>query len=272
MPHFIHLSEIFHIKSRKDLPHLGIVIFLVLGIALAVSLALQPQIFNKRAAEGEIIDLKFVPENLSVESGRTYEAKIAINPKGQRVTAVKLHIEYDPEVISVLETTNAGFLPVTLKIEDSHDGDLTLIYASTIDSQPNQAAMLAGIKIKALNPFSSTLEVMTDSEVTVSTQEGNVLTVFPKLLIEPVDSRLAPGETPKYPDNLLLEKAFFPSSSPYVRDFKEILEPDPELKPDRVKPQFSVAFVKQLGTDIFISPIVALNEVLEDQVGGVFGK
>lgn len=268
VPRLSRFTDFIHIKSRKDLPHLGLVIFLVLGIILGVSLALQPQIFNKRAAEETLIEVKFIPEVLQVESGKTYEVKIAVNPKGQRVTAAKIHINYDPEVVSILKTTNAGFLPVTLKTEDSRDGDLTMIFASTIDSQPDQAGMLAGIEIKALNPFPSTLQVMPDSEVTVSSQEENVLTVFPKLAIEPLESTLAPGETPGYPDNLLLEKAFFPSSSPYVRDFKEILEPDPELKPERVKPEFSITFVRQLGTDIFISPIVALNQVLEEGVGG----
>lgn len=265
------LTDIIHIKSRRDLPHLGMVIFLILGIALGVYLALQPQIFNKKAAEDPLIDLKFVPENLQIESGKIYEAKIAINPKGERVTAVKLHIKYDPGVVSILEAVNSGFLPVTLKIEDTRDGNLTIVYGSTIDSQPSQPGMVTTLKIKALNPNSSVLEVMSDSEASVASRENNVLTVFPKLYVEPIES-VSPGEAPKYPDNLLLEKAFFASSEPVIRDFRESLEPKPEIKPERIKPEFSMAFIRQLGTDIFISPILALNEVIEDKVGGVFGK
>lgn len=272
MLRFPHLSNIIHIKSRKDLSHLGLVVFLILGIVLGVSLALQPQIFNKKAAESAVVDLKFLPENIRVESGKTYEANIAIDPKEERVTAVKLHIKYDPEVVSILETSNAGFLPVTLKVEDSRSGDLTLVYASTIDSEATKPGMIASLKIKALNPFFSSLDIMSDSEVTISSKEGNVLTVFPKLSIEPVDQRGSPGGAPKYPENLLLEKAFFPSSSPFVRDFRESLEPKPEVKPERVKPELSIAFVKQLGSDIFISPIIALNQVLEEEIGGMFGK
>lgn len=261
-------SELIHIKSRQDLPHLGIVALLVLGIILGVYLALQPQIFNKKAAEEGLIDIKFVPESLQMESGKIYEAKIAVNPKGERVTAVKLRIGYDPGVISVLETQNSGYLPVTLKIEDSHDGNLILIYASTIESQPTSVGILVTIKVKALNSGPSLIQIMPDSEASVASRENNVLTVFPKLIIEPVGSA-APGEVPKYPDNLLLEKAFFASSGPAIRDFKESLEPKPEIKPDKVKPEFSMAYVKQLGTDIFIAPIQALNQVLEEKVGSI---
>src|SRR3989344_691205 len=260
-----------HIKSIRSLPKIGMVIFLVFGVILTVSLALQPQIFNKRAAKSNLVDLKFVPDNLLMEAGRTYQIKAAIDPKGERVTAVKLHIKYDPGVISILETTNNGFLPVTLKIEDSRDGNLTLVYASTIDSDSSKPGIIAGIQIKALNPQHSLIELMSDSEVSVASREGNVLTDFPKISVEPVDDNL-PGEPPKYPDNLLLEKAFFPSSSPFVRDFRESLEPKPQIKPGRIEPEISVAFIKQLGSDIFISPIVALNQVLEYKVGGVFGK
>lgn len=266
LPNF---SELIHIKSSRDLPHLAVVVLLISGIILGVYLALQPQIFNKKAAEGAIVDLKFVPENLQMESGKIYEVKIAVNPKGERLTAVKLHMEYDPGVVSVLETQNSGYLPVTLKIEDARDGNLTLVYASTIESQPTKPGMLSVIKVKALNPSASFIRIMPDSEASVASRENNVLTVFPQMALLPLDLESAPQDQPKYPDNLLLEKAFFASSAPAIRDFRESLEPKPEIKPERVKPEFSMAFVKQLGTDIFITPIQALNQVLEEKVGSI---
>lgn len=255
----------------KDLPHLVIVVLLLFGIGLGVYLSLQPQIFKKQAAGDSIVDLKFIPESIKVETGRDYEAKIAINPKGQRVTAIALYIAYNPDVISVVEINNGGFLPVDLKINDDHKGNLNLIYGSTLETQANEPGMISVIKFKVLNPNSSTLQVKPTSEVSISSKEGNVLNDFTKLLIEPLGA-LAPGEKVQYPGNLLLEKAFFASSEPAVRDFRESLEPKPELKPYRIKPEFSGAFIKQLGIDIFISPILALNQVIEEKVGEILGK
>lgn len=271
LPHIPYPFEFIHIKSREDLPHLAIVILLILGIGVGVYLALSPQIFNKQAAGDSIVDLKFIPESIQVETGKEYEAKIAINPKGQRVSAVQLNIFYNADVVSVLEVKNGGFLPVELRINDDHQGNLNLIYGSTIESQAKEPGMLSVIKFKVLNPYSATLQVKPASEVSISSKEGNVLNIFPKLLIEPLGV-LSPGEQVQYPDNLLLEKAFFASSGPAVRDFKEIMEPKPELKPGRVKPGFSGAFIKQLGIDIFISPIVALNQVIEEKAGEIIGK
>lgn len=271
LPHNLPAFEFIHIKSLKDLPHLAIVVFLILGIGVGVYLALQPQIFNKQASESTLVDLKFIPESLQSDTGKEYEAKIAINPKGQRVSAVQLNISYNADVISVLEVKNGGFLPVELRVNDDHQGNLNLIYGSTIESQATEPGMLSAIKFKILSPNSGFFEVKTISEVSVYSKEGNVLSVFPKLIIEPLGASRE-GQEVQYPDNLLLEKAFFSSSEPAIRDFKEILKPDPKMEQERVKPGFSMAFLKQLGTDIFISPIAALNEVLEEKTGGLLGK
>jgi hypothetical protein len=160
---------------------------------------------------------------------------------------------------------------VQLRINDDHQGKLTLIYGSTIESQANKPGMLSVIKFKVLKEEFTSFDVSPTSEVSVSSVEGNVLTVFPKLVIEPSDIA-TPKEEVRYPDNLLLEKAFFASSEPVVRDFRESLEPKPVVKPGRVKPEISFAFIKQLAGDIFISPIVALNQVLEEKVGEILGK
>lgn len=271
LPHIPQKFEFIHIKSVKDLPHLLIVIFLILGIGLGVYLAMRPQIFINRAQESSLIDLKFIPEYLQVQTGKTYEAKIGINPKGERVTAAQLNIRYDPLAVRVEEVKNGGFLPIDLKIKDDFDGNLTLVYGATIETQAILPGMLTTIKFKVINPYTSSFEIKTDSEVSVSSKEGNVLDHFSKMIIEPMEST-APGEIKEYPDNLLLEKAFFASSEPAIRDFKEILEPKPEFKPGRVKPAFSEAFILQLGKDIFISPIVALNEVLQEKAADVLGK
>lgn len=271
LPHIPYPFEFIHIKSRKDLPHLAVVVLLVFGVYLGVYLALQPQIFNKKAQEASVIDIKFIPGRILVETGRDYEAKIAVNPKGKRVNAAALNVTYNPEVISVLEISSGGFLPIDLKINDDHQGKLTLIYGSTIESQADKPGMLSVIKFKVLKKDFTSFDISPMSEVSVSSVEGNVLTVFPKLLIEPSGSTDLKEEV-SYPDNLLLEKAFFASPEPVVRDFQESLEPKPILKPDRVKPEISFAFIKQLAGDIFISPIVALNQVIEVKLGEILSN
>lgn len=271
LPHIPYPFEFIHIKSRKDLPHLAVVVLLVFGIGLGVYLALQPQIFKKQAAGDSIVEVKFIPESILFETGRDYEAKIAVNPKGTRVNAAALNVTYNPEVISVLEITSGGFLPVQLKINDDHQGKLTLIYGSTIESQADKPGMLSVIKFKVLKEEAASFDISPMSEVSVSSIEGNVLTVFPKLVIEPSGSTDLKEEV-SYPDNLLLEKAFFASSGPVVRDFRESLEPKPLLKPERIKPEISFAFIKQLAGDIFISPIAALNQVIEEKVGEILSN
>ncbi len=271
LPPFPHLLDILHIKSRQDLPHLGMVTLLVFGIILGVYLSLQPQLFNKQASVEGIVDIKFAPDTLAVQSNRVYEAKIAINPKGERITAVDLQIGYDPAAVTILEVKNEGFLPVNLKTEDDFKGSVNVIYGSTIENKTDQPGMVAAIKFKTLTGKDAEISIKPGSQVSVSSQEGNVLTSFPGLKLQ--NGSQGQGQTGqqdvRYPDSLLLEKAFFPDSSPFVRDFKEASEPKPEIKPDRVKPQFSEAYIKQLGKDIFIEPVVALNQVLQDKVGEV---
>ncbi|MBI2593321.1 hypothetical protein HYW44_01610 [Candidatus Daviesbacteria bacterium] len=271
LPHIPYPFEFIHIKSLKDLPHLVIVVSLIFGIGIGVYLALQPQIFNKQAAGDSIVAVKFIPESIQVQAGRDYEAKIAVNPKGTRVNAAALNVTYNPEVISVLEITNGGFLPVQLRINNDHQGKLTLIYGSTIESHADKPGMLSVIKFKVLKEDAASFDVSATSEVSVYSKEGNVLTVFPKLVIEP-SGIATPKEEIRYPDNLLLEKAFFASSEPVVRDFRESLDPKPVLKSGRVKPEISLAFIKQLAGDIFISPIVALNQVVEEKVGEIINR
>lgn len=268
MPHFF---EFIHLRDRQDLPHLALVVLLITGIMVGVYLSLQPQIFNKQAAEGSLVEVNFIPEILEIQAGQTYEAKIGVNPKTERVTAVQLSISYDPEVVKIVETKNEGFLPIELKTEDNHEGTLTLIYGGTVDTQAGLPGMLATLKFKALTGSLSAIAIKSNSQVSVSSKEGNVLTAFSKLYLTEGGAAAQtplPGDI-KYPDNLLLEKAFFPDSSPFVRDFKEAIEPRPEIKPERVKPQLSEKYILQLGRDIFIEPVVSLNEVLRDKVGGI---
>ncbi len=262
MPHFF---DFIHIRDRKDLPHLALVSLLVFGIILGVYLAMQPQIFNKQASESGLVELAFVPESLEIQTGRVYELKVAINPKAERVTAIQLALEYDPAVITIIETKNEGFLPITLKTGDDFNGNLNLVYGSTIESQATQPGMVALIKFKASNNGPSRITMKGNTQVSVASKEGNALSSFPVLELQTGDGSQTGEEDVRYPDSLLLEKAFHPEAEPFIREFREGLEPKPEVKPGRVKPEFSGAYIGQLGRDIFIEPIVALNQVLQEQ-------
>ena len=274
VPNLPHIFEFIHLKDRKDLPHLGLVVFLVAGIILGVYLALQPQIFSKRADEGSLVEVKFEPEALNVQKGRVYEVKIAVNPKAQRVTAVQLDLGYDPAALTILEAKNEGFLPITLKTRDSFDGNLTLIYGGTVQTQAVQLGTAATIKFKFIGDSPSVLSIKPGSQVSVSSKEGNVLTSFSKLDLNTggVVQIQPEGGAVKYLDKLLLEKAFFPDSGPFVEEFKEAIEPGPELKPERVKPELSEKYILQLGRDIFIEPIIALNQVITEKAGEIINR
>ena len=272
LPQAPHLPSFIHFEGKRDLPHLGLVVMLVAGIVLGVYLALQPQIFNKKASEGSLVDLKFAPETIQIQRGKKYEAKIAINPKGQRVTAMQVFLGYDPAVVTILEVKNEGFLPINLKTEDDFKGVLNLTYASTVESQANQPAMVATLHFKVLDSKASEIVIKSDSQVGVSSQEGNALTSYSVLKLEPISVEAVQDPSipvqqgsENYQDDLLLEKAFIPASSPFVRDFTEAITPKPEIKPERLEPQFSEAYLKQLGKDIFIEPVVALNDVIQDK-------
>ncbi len=269
MPHIPHSFDFIHIKSVKDLPHLFIVLLLVSGIGIGVYLSLQPQLFSKQAAEGNIIDVSFLPEIIEAKVGESYDLKIGINPKGQRVTAAKLIVKYDPQVVSIAEVQNGGYLPVTLKVEDDFNGKLTLVYGSTIDSKSPPLGLLSLVKLRIQNPYNSEVGLDTDSEINIATQEDNVLNNYPKLTIEALNNQSE--EDAKYPNNLLQEKPFFASSQPTVDDFQKSMEERAGLKPGRIDPEFSEAYIKQLAGDA-VSPIVALNKVLQEKVGDVLGK
>lgn len=257
-------------SDRKDFLRLIFVIFLSLSIIIGVYLALQRQVFNKQAAEGGIVDLKIVPDKLSVQVGGQYQFKIAIDAKAQRVTAASLWIRYDPKSIAIVKVKNEGFLPVDLKIEDDKLGNLLVALGSTVDVKAEGLGFLATITLKSLEQNSSKIEIEPVSEVSVSSREGNVLSVFPALEITPgFLGGQSSQQLDQYPNNLLLEKAFFADPSPFVQEFRNSLDPKPVIKPERIKPGFSEAYLRQLGKDIFIDPIIALNQVLEEKAGEV---
>jgi len=270
MPHFF---DFIHVKDRKDLPHLALVTVLTLGIIVGVYLALQPQIFNKQASESSLVEIKFIPETISVQSGRVYEMKVGINPKGQRVTALQLAVGYNPAKVTILETKNEGFLPITLKAQDTFEGTLNLIYGATVETKATAPGMVTTIKFKANSSESSEISIKGGSQINVSSFEGNALTSFPVLKLENGSAGSPSGsEDIRYPDSLLLEKAFRSDSEPFVQEFREAIEPVPEIKPERVRPGFSEAYILQLGKDIFIDPIVALNQVIEEKAGEIINR
>lgn len=264
LPQIPHSFDFIHFRDRSDLPHLALVVLLILGIGVGSYLALQPQIFNKKAAEGGLVELAFAPEVVQIQAGKTYEAKVAINPKGQKVTAISLSVEYDPAVVTIIEAKNEEFLPVTLKISDDFVGRLNMIFGSTIDSQPTQPGMVALIKFKANSSGPSRMTMKGNTQVSVAAQETNALSEFPVLELVSAAPGTDSGEEVRYPDNLLLEKAFHQDADPYVKQFQENLDPKPSMGPVRVEPELSGAYVKQLGRDIFIEPVVALNQVLQE--------
>lgn len=271
LPHMPRFLEFIYFKDHKDLPHLGLVILLIAGIIIGVYLSLQPAIFTNKAAEGSLVEVKFEPETLRVRTNQIYEAKLNINPKAERVTAVQLDINYDPSAVVILEAKNEGFLPITLKTKDSFDGTLTLIYSGTVDTQATSPGVVVTVKFKFIGSEPSSLSIKPGSQVSVSSREGNVLTEFPEVKLETGNGQIpqAGDEKVKYPDSLLLEKPVFPESSPFIEDFKEALEPKPSLSPERVKPELSERYILQLGRDIFVEPIVALNQVIEDKAGEI---
>ena len=263
MPHFF---DFIHLRDRRDLPHIALVSLLIFGIILGVYLAMQPQLFNKQASEGSLVGLAFAPDMLEVQAGRVYEVKIAIDPKSERVTAAQLAIKYDPAVVTIIEVKNEGFLPVILKSQDTFDGTLNLVYGSTIESQAINPGMLASIRFKVNGTGPSEMAIKGNSQINVSSREENALSVFPVLSLVPAAGGTATGEEDvRYPDSLLLEKAFHPDSEPFVREYREGLEPKPEVGVERIEPEFSGAYIRQLGKDIFVEPVVALNQVLQEK-------
>ncbi len=272
LPGVPHVFDFVHIKSFRDVPHLLLVLFLISGIAVGTYLALRPQTFVNKAAENTGVEVKFAPDVLQIQTGRIYEAKIAINPKQQRVTGISLNIGYDPSSVTILEIINDGFLPVTLKSEDKFDGNLNIVYGSTIETSSNQPGMLSTIKFKTNQPQGSEMFIKPGSQVTISSKEGNVLNNYSVLSLEAASAGVSTGQDDiRYPDSLLLEKAFRRDSEPFVREVREALEPKPSTSPDRIEPEVSEAYLKQLGKEIFIDPIVALNDVLQEKAEEIIG-
>lgn len=271
LPQVPHNFDFLHFRDRSDLPHLALVVLLVLGIAIGSYLSLQPQMFSKKASEGGLVQLAFAPEEVHIQTGRTYEAKVAINPKGQKVTAISLSMEYDPAVITILEAKNEGYLPVALKVSDDFVGRLNMIFGSTIDSQPTQPGMVATLKFKANSNGPSRITMKGNTQVSVAAQDNNALSEFPFLELVSAAPGTEGGEEVRYPDNLLLEKAFHQDSEPFVKEFQEGLEPKPSMVPVRVEPELSGTYIKQLGRDIFIEPVVALNQVLQESATQLIG-
>src|SRR3972149_7273203 len=106
-------------------------VFLVISINIGLFALKIPQIIQNRAATPNVV-LAVNPSLKSCTSGETFPLQISLDTGTASVTAVELHLTYDPTAVEVLSFTPGSPLPVILAPAVFANGSLSV----TLGVQP----------------------------------------------------------------------------------------------------------------------------------------
>lgn len=162
--------------NRKKLPLLPIIsLFIILLGLLAITAMIQkPQDTRSRATiTGPTLALS--PATKSAAIGETFSLGITMNTDTDTVSAVELHLSYDPTAIQVLSFTPGTQLPVVLSPETHTGGAINV----TLGAQPSSPFKGAGIvgtwTIKILAAKQSSLSFAGSTQVAAIGKNTNAL-------------------------------------------------------------------------------------------------
>lgn len=223
--------------SKEFLFRLFVSAIIIIGMITGISLALKKQDIRKKAS-GDPVTLRLEPQNIHISNGQSSAVKIAINTGDYTVTAVKLHLTYDPAKIEIQSFEPGSFLarnlPLPSGVQKMGSGSLNMILGTepqpTLSLVTNASGFLATINFRSISPESSSISFTSSSQVAAVGHDTNVLkysdtrglsiavntpvpaaTIIPTSTVTPV-----PSNTPVPTDTLIPTSTItlIPSNSP----------------------------------------------------------
>ena len=257
------------LKTQKDLQKIMLVGFLILGVLVATTLVLSPQIFRKQASENKI-SLKLLPSELKITPNQKYDIQIGLNSLDKNVAAVEIHLQYDPKKVVVQDLQAGDYLPVILKVSDDHEGNIHLILGAQLNSLKKGVGILGTLKIKTLTADSTEIKFTADTKIAIEGSAADALQQMDGVTLQPVGTTSKSTKDSSsqgqiiYPDNLKNEGVVFQDSDSLVQDIVDRQEVDDTS----IKPGFNFRYIRQLFSSFF-SPVANLNKNLEDRASDV---
>lgn len=159
--------------SQKGVAHILVVLLLLTGIVAGVYLVQKTQIFKPKATV-ETVDLSLQPSEITANPDQETTLNVFANTHDFSVTAVELHISYDPNMLESVDIEAESALPVILaqRQHGSLEGDrseITVTLGTNPEAPLRGNGAIARLSVTPTANFNSStsIELTNDTKVTV---------------------------------------------------------------------------------------------------------
>ena len=162
--------------SRRRFPviHLLVALILIGGLGVGlVALSLSQDIRSKAGNDGTVLTL--LPAAKTQTVGEKFSVVITMNTKTDAVSAVELHLSYDPTAIQIVSFTPGTQLPVILVPETHSNGAIAVTLAANPPTPFKGAGVLGILTVKALTAKQSTISFTGATQVAALGKNTNAL-------------------------------------------------------------------------------------------------
>ena len=214
------MNTAFSSKPHKNSLSLILMLFVLFtGAVIGITVMTNSQDVRSRAsATGTTLTLS--PATKTAKIGDTIALGATINTGSDTVSAIEMHLTYDPTAIQILSFTPGTMLPVVLTPESHANGTISVILGVQPTSPWKGAGIVGTWSIKILAAKQSSLNFTNSTQVaaigkttnTLASSTGSTLTgtteTIPTLIPTRIDIMITPKNTP------LLQQTSTPTVKP----------------------------------------------------------
>ncbi len=164
-----------------------------LGVGL-VALNSSQDVRSKASNNGPTLALS--PTAKTVKVGETFTVGVTMNTNADAVSAVELHLSYDPTAIQILKFTPTTQLPVVLVPETHANGAIAVTLAAKPPTAFKGAGIIGTWTAKVLAAKQSSIQFTSQTSVAALGKTTNALASQTGSTITGTSIRKAPNPTP----------------------------------------------------------------------------
>ena len=161
-------------SRRPSILYLFIALVLMGGMAVGlVALNSSQDVRSRASSSGTILTLSPAAKTLNV--GETFTVGVTMNTNAYAVSAVKLHLSYDPTAIQIVSFNPASRFPVTLVPETHANGSIAVTLAAKPPIPFKGAGIVGTWTVKILAAKQSSIQFTSQTSVAALGKSTNVL-------------------------------------------------------------------------------------------------
>lgn len=161
-------------RPKRTIPYIILTLVLLGGVAATVWYATTSHDIRSKAANTGP-ELSLNPPSKSVTVGETFSIGMTLNANASAVSAVELHISYNPAALQIVKFTPATILPVTLRSESHEAGEISLVVASDPSTPFHGSGILGTWTVKSLAGGQTVMTIAETTQVAVVEKDTNAL-------------------------------------------------------------------------------------------------